>query len=97
MIATWIRRFTRGEARTDARCAACPLAACARGSRAAVLRMDCDWGEAERLRSMGLFEGASVRVVEAQDGLVLDVRGSRVAVGAALASMITVLPLGAGS
>ena len=97
MIATWIRRFKRDGARVDARCSACPLVACVRGSRAAVLRMDCDGREAERLRSLGLFEGASVRVLEAQDGLVLDVCGARVAVGAALAAMITVLPLGAGS
>lgn len=56
--------------------------------------MDCEGCEAERLRNLGLFEGACVRVLESQDGLLLDVRGSRVAVGAALASVITVLPLG---
>lgn len=75
-------------------CAACPLAACARGSRAAVLRMDCDGGEARRLRNLGLFEGACVTVVDRQDGLLLDVCGSRLALGSALASSITVLPLG---
>jgi Fe2+ transport system protein FeoA len=78
-----------------ARCTACPLAQCSRGSRAAVLRMDCEGPEACRLRNLGLFEGACVRVVESQDGLVLDVRGSRLAVAAGLASTITVLPLGA--
>ncbi|MBW3629998.1 MAG: ferrous iron transport protein A, partial [Gemmatimonadetes bacterium] len=50
--------------------------------------------EACRLRNLGLYEGASVRVVDMQDGLILEVRGARVAVGAALASTITVLPLG---
>jgi Fe2+ transport system protein FeoA len=65
-----------------------------RGSRAAVLRMDCECTEASRLRNLGLFEGACVRVVDAQDGLLLDVRGARVALGATLASNITVLPLG---
>lgn len=94
MLTTWLRRITRREPAPDARCAACPLSVCARGIRAAVLRMDCDGCEAERLRNMGLFEGACVRVIESQDGLLLDVRGSRVALGASLASVITVLPLG---
>jgi Fe2+ transport system protein FeoA len=35
-----------------------------------------------------------VRVLDSQDGLLLEVRGSRLALGAALASAITVLPLG---
>mgnify|MGYP006145191493 CR=1 FL=1 len=60
-----------------------------------MLRMDCEGTEACRLRNLGLYEGACVRVVDAQDGLVLEIRGSRVALGAALASSITVLPLGA--
>ena len=51
-----------------------------------IIRDGC---EAERLRNLGLFEGACVRVIESQDGLLLDVRGSRVALGAALASVIT--------
>ena len=95
MIKRLIRRFRTKEIPASARCAACPLAHCARGSRAAVLRMDCDGGEACRLRNLGLYEGASVRVVDMQDGLILEVRGARVALGAALASSITVLPLGA--
>jgi Fe2+ transport system protein FeoA len=76
------------------RCTSCPLAHCARGSRAAVLRMDCEGGEACRLRHLGVYEGACVRVLDSQDGLLLEVRGSRLALGAALASAITVLPLG---
>jgi Fe2+ transport system protein FeoA len=94
MVATWLRRIFHREPPRGARCAACPLSVCVRGSRAAVLRMDCDGCEANRLRDLGLFEGACVRVVESQDGLLLDVRGSRVALGASLASVITVLPLG---
>lgn len=94
MLPRWLRRITKRERKTDARCVACPLSVCARGSRAAVLRMECEGGEAERLRNMGLFEGSCVRIVESQDGLLLDVRGSRVALGASLASVITVLPLG---
>lgn len=76
------------------RCTSCPLASCERGSRAAVLRMDCEGGEACRLRNLGLYEGACVRVLHSQDGLLLEVRGSRLALGATLASAITVLPLG---
>ena len=94
MLPLWLRRLIPTRSQASARCAACPLSVCARGSRAAVLRMDCDGGEATRLRNMGVFEGACVRVIEAQDGLLLDVRGSRVALGASLASVITVLPLG---
>jgi Fe2+ transport system protein FeoA len=77
-----------------ARCAECPLAACASGCRAAVLRMECDHGEAHRLRGMGLFEGSFVRVLDSQNGMVLEVKGARLALGSTLASSITVLPLG---
>lgn len=92
MIGSWFRRRER---KADARCSACPLASCVRGSRAAVLRMECEWSEACRLRNLGLYEGACVRVLDAQDGLLLEVRGSRLAVGATLAAAITVLPLSA--
>jgi Fe2+ transport system protein FeoA len=95
MITRLLRRFRKNDVRASTRCAACPLAHCVRGSRAAVLRMDCEGGEACRLRNLGLYEGACVRVVDMQDGLVLEIRGARVALGAALASTITVLPLGA--
>lgn len=57
--------------------------------------MECDGTEACRLRNLGLYEGACVRVLDSQDGLLLEVRGSRLAVGATLASAITVLPLSA--
>lgn len=77
------------------RCGACPLAVCARGCRAAVVRMECAGDEASRLRELGLYEGACVTVVDAQGGMLLDVRGARVALGPALASAITVLPVGA--
>jgi Fe2+ transport system protein FeoA len=96
MLHRWLGRWSRNRAKApaNARCAACPLAACERGSRAAVLRMDCDSSEAGRLRNLGLFEGACVTVIDQQDGLLLEVRGARLALGAALASAITVLPLG---
>ena len=77
-----------------ARCAECPLAACASGCKAAVLRMECDHGEAHRLRGLGLFEGTCVRVLDSRNGMLLEVKGARLALGQALASSITVLPLG---
>jgi len=76
-----------------ARCAECPLAACASGCRAAVLRMECEHGEAHRLRGMGLFEGSQVRVLDSRNGMLLEVKGSRLALGEALARAIKVLPL----
>lgn len=56
--------------------------------------MDCDREEARRLRNLGLYEGACVTVLDSQHGLLLEVRGARLALGAALAAAITVLPLG---
>jgi Fe2+ transport system protein FeoA len=75
-------------------CTECPLAACASGCRAAVLRMECADEDAERLRGMGLYEGSCVEVVDAHCGMVLEVRGARLALGRALAASIRVLPLG---
>lgn len=88
-LARWTQR--RSE---PVRCAACPLATCSRGSRAAVIRMECPAEEARRLRTLGLFEGACVTVVDRQEGLLLEVRGAKLALGAQLAAAITVLPLG---
>lgn len=72
----------------------CALGACASGCRAAVLGVECESAEASRLRSLGLFEGACVTVVDSGNGMLLDVRGSRLALGSGLASSIRVLPLG---
>lgn len=75
------------------RCAECPLAACASGCRAAVLRMECDHDEAHRLRGLGLFEGTCVQVLDSRNGMLLEVKGARLALGQALAAAIKVLPL----
>lgn len=75
------------------RCSACPLTACNRGERAAVVKMECAGDEARRLRNLGLFEGSFVTVIDRQDGCLLDVRGARLALAAQLADSITVLPL----
>jgi Fe2+ transport system protein FeoA len=88
-------RRTPAPAAPRPRCAECPLAACASGCQAAVLRMECDHGEAHRLRGMGLFEGTCVRVLDSRNGMLLEVKGSRLALGEQLARTITVLPLGA--
>ena len=57
--------------------------------------MECDHGEAHRLRGMGLFEGTCVRVLDSRNGMLLEVKGSKLALGEQLARTITVRPLGA--
>lgn len=71
----------------------CLLAACAAGARATVLEMRCGENEACRLRALGLCEGASVDVVDTRHAMLLDVRGTRLALGPALTAGITVRPL----
>jgi Fe2+ transport system protein FeoA len=56
--------------------------------------MDCEHGEASRLRGMGLFEGTTVRVLDSRNGMLLEVKGSKLALGQSLASSIQVLPFG---
>jgi Fe2+ transport system protein FeoA len=79
----------------DASCpvATCPLAACRNGHRAVVVSVDCPAAEACRLRALGVYEGANVAVLDSRNGLLLRVRGARLAVGAAVAAAITVIPL----
>ncbi len=55
----------------------------------------CPALEASRLRSLGVFEGARVGVVDTRSGILLDVRGSRLALDRAVASAITVRPAAA--
>jgi Fe2+ transport system protein FeoA len=93
MLKRLLARVAAKKQQPAARCAECPLAACASGCQAAVLRMECENGEAHRLRGMGLFEGTCVRVLDSRNGMLLEVKGSRLALGRSLASSITVLPL----
>lgn len=81
--------------RTDEACAvaACPLAACRTGHRAVVVNVGCPAAEACRLRALGVYEGANVSIVDSRNGLLLQVRGSRLAIGAAVAAAIMVIPL----
>jgi Fe2+ transport system protein FeoA len=71
---------------------ACALAHCQAGVRAMVLTMACGEADACRLRALGLCEGASVSVVDRRHCMLLEVRGARLALGAALTAGITVLP-----
>lgn len=72
----------------------CTLAQCQPGSRATVIGLDdCGSDEACRLRALGLCEGTAVSVIDARHAMVLDVRGTRLALGSALTAGITVQPL----
>lgn len=95
MLMQLLRRRTPEQAAPRARCAECTLSACARGCRAAVLHVGCEDAEASRLRALGLHEGACVTVVDSRNGMLLEVKGSRLALGDAVAAAIRVLPLGA--
>lgn len=50
----------------------------------------CPALDAQRLRTLGLFEGVQVGVVDTRSGMVLDVRGSRLALGRPVVAGITV-------
>ncbi|MGZ8377478.1 MAG: FeoA family protein [Gemmatirosa sp.] len=80
------------EERVDARPAACPLAACGTGARATVVALCCGHADACRLRALGFSEGTQVDVVDARHAMLLDVRGTRLALGRALTAGITVQP-----
>ena len=73
----------------------CTLAACTIGRQAMVVKVRCPAADACRLRALGVFEGARVVVLDSRSGMLLDVRGSRLALDAQVAASITVLPLGA--
>lgn len=74
-------------------CGSCRLGACRSGLHATVLCIACPALDAQRLRTLGLFEGAQVAVVITRSGIVLDIRGSRLALGWDIAAAITVFPL----
>lgn len=77
----------------DCAVASCQLLECARGHRAVVVRVDCDSSDACRLRALGVYEGARVDVVDSRNGLLLQVRGSRIALAASVAAAIAVIPV----
>jgi len=98
MIRRWLNRSRTHSAAcpSPAGCQTeCALSSCAVGGSAIIVRVSCAHHDACRLRSLGVFEGARVRVVDTRHGLIIDVRGSRLALGATLARLISVLPLAA--
>jgi Fe2+ transport system protein FeoA len=60
-----------------------------------VVDLECSADEACRLRALGLCEGASVSVIDARHCMLLDVRGTRLALGSALTTGIRVQPISA--
>ena len=58
-----------------------------------VTGIHCPASEARRLRALGLYEGATIGIVDCRHGILLDVRGARLALDAALATTITVEPV----
>ncbi len=72
----------------------CPLVESEAGSEATVVAIACGENDACRLRAMGVYEGAKVSVIGKRHCLLVDVRGTRLALGADLARGITVQPQG---
>ncbi len=73
----------------------CALNACPAGTRVTVVDIECSGDEACRLRALGFCEGTSVNVIDARDAMLLEVRGTRLALGSALTAGITVQPVSA--
>lgn len=83
----------RNHAAPASPCDGCPLGACASGSRATIVCIACPAHDAQRLRALGFFEGAQVGIVDARRGVVVDVRGARLALGDAIVAAIRVRPV----
>ena len=73
----------------------CALNACPAGTRVTVVDIECSGDEACRLRALGFCEGTSVNVIDARGVMLLEVRGTRLALGSALTAGITVQPVSA--
>jgi len=71
----------------------CALNACPAGTRVTVVDIECSGDEACRLRALGFCEGTSVNVIDARHVMLLEVRGTRLALGSALTAGITVQPV----
>lgn len=70
----------------------CPLLDSEAGRPATVVAIACGEQDACRLRAMGMYEGATVSVINRRHVLLVDVQGTRLAVGSDLAQDITVQP-----
>jgi Fe2+ transport system protein FeoA len=70
----------------------CPLLDSEAGRPATVIAIACGDRDACRLRAMGMYEGATVSVINKRHVLLVDVQGTRLAMGTDLAQGITVQP-----
>ena len=68
----------------------CVLSSCPIGCHARVVDVSGTMADACQLRAMGMCEGADVHVIDSQDVMLLDVRGTRLALGAMITEAITV-------
>lgn len=57
-----------------------------------MLCIGCPAHDAARLRTLGVYEGARLGVVDTRSGMLLDVRGARLALGWTVVGAITVMP-----
>lgn len=73
----------------------CPLSSCESGRCATVVAVTCVALDAHRLRTLGVYEGAYVQVVDRRSGVLLDVCGTRLAMNDAIAASILVRPVAA--
>ena len=73
----------------------CPLLALSIGTRARIIELGCPYADSVRLRTLGVFEGACVRIVDRRHGILLDVCGSRLALDRAVAMNIIAAPVAA--
>jgi Fe2+ transport system protein FeoA len=62
------------------------------GLQVTVMCIDCPALDAARLRTLGVYEGARVGVVDTRSGMLLDVRGARLALGWNVVLGIRVMP-----
>ncbi len=71
----------------------CRLADCRTGSSATVMALEgCTADDACRLRALGLCEGSTLGVISTGHAMILDVRGTRLALGRSITRAVTVLP-----
>ena len=69
-----------------------PLAMVGPGATVQLVEVRCGWGLVRRLADMGLTHGVVIRVVNSQmrGPTIIDVRGSRLALGRGMAQRILV-------
>ena len=68
----------------------CVLSSCPIGCHARVVDVSDTMADACQLRAMGMCEGADVHVIDSQHNMLLDVRGTRLALSAMITEAITV-------